>query len=105
MQYDHIPENYHAITTYILASDAAALIDFTKRAMASGSMSLSAPEDQFYGDRSAGFLDPYGNMWWLAARVEKLSSPENLAKGWIMSFAWTTVLLVIYAVPEGMLIR
>jgi PhnB protein len=34
------------------------------------------PADQFYGDRGAGFRDPAGNDWWLASRIEDLSSEE-----------------------------
>src|SRR5262249_1954034 len=34
-----------------------------KRALQAGATSTSAPADQFYGDRSAGFKDPVGNQW------------------------------------------
>ena len=35
--------------------------------------------DQFYGDRSGGVLDPFGNQWWFGTRNEEISS-EELAK-------------------------
>lgn len=37
------------------------------------------PEDQFYGDRSAGVTDPVGNHWWIATHIEDVS-PEELKK-------------------------
>ena len=38
-----------------------------------------APEDQFYGDRTATVRDPAGNMWGLATHVEDVSE-EDMAK-------------------------
>jgi PhnB protein len=46
------------------------------RAVAAGGVSTMEPADQFYGDRGAGFRDPAGNDWWLASRIEDLSSEE-----------------------------
>jgi hypothetical protein len=34
------------------------------------------PADQFYGDRSAGVRDPFGNQWWIATHKEDLSKEE-----------------------------
>ena len=47
-----------------------------QRAMADGATSLQEPEDQFYGDRTAGFQDEFDNQWWLATRIEDLSFEE-----------------------------
>lgn len=47
-----------------------------RRAVAAGARSLREPEDQFYGDRSAGVLDPAGNQWWISTRVEEVSEEE-----------------------------
>ena len=44
-----------------------------------GCKSISAPQDQFYGDRSAGFEDPFGVQWWVATRIEDVS-PEEMAR-------------------------
>ena len=46
------------------------------RALAAGGVSTMPPADQFYGDRAAGFRDPAGNDWWLASRIETLSTEE-----------------------------
>jgi uncharacterized glyoxalase superfamily protein PhnB len=52
---------------------------YYKRALAAGATSLREPADQFYGDRSAGVADPFGNRWWLATHVEDVP-PEEMAK-------------------------
>lgn len=46
------------------------------RALEAGGTSLRAPEDQFYGDRSAGVVDAFGNQWWLATHKEDVSEAE-----------------------------
>jgi PhnB protein len=50
-----------------------------QRAVQAGATSIREPENQFYGDRSAGVTDPVGNYWGIATRVEDVS-PEELAK-------------------------
>ena len=47
-----------------------------QRALAAGATSLREPRDEFYGDRSAGVQDPFGNQWWLATRLEEVSEDE-----------------------------
>jgi PhnB protein len=47
-----------------------------QRALAAGATSLREPVDEFYGDRSAGVLDSFGNQWWLATHVEDVSEEE-----------------------------
>jgi PhnB protein len=34
------------------------------------------PADQFYGDRSAVVVDPFGNQWSIATHVEDVSEEE-----------------------------
>ena len=50
-----------------------------KRALEAGATSLMEPADQFYGDRSGGVKDAFGNFWWVATRKEDLS-PEELRR-------------------------
>lgn len=47
-----------------------------KQALAAGAKSLREPEDQFYGDRSAGVEDPFGFHWWLGTHVKDVSMEE-----------------------------
>lgn len=49
------------------------------RALAAGATSLMEPADQFYGDRSGGVKDPFGNLWFVATRKEDVS-PEELSR-------------------------
>ena len=50
-----------------------------KGAMAAGGKSLREPATQFYGDRSAGVEDPFGNHWWMSTHVEDVS-PEEIER-------------------------
>lgn len=50
-----------------------------KQAVAAGGKSLQEPEDQFYGDRTAGVSDPSGCTWYLGTHIEDVS-PEELAR-------------------------
>lgn len=50
-----------------------------RRAVEAGARVIREPEDQFYGDRSAGVEDPAGNQWWISTHVEDVS-PEEMAR-------------------------
>jgi PhnB protein len=50
-----------------------------ERALRAGGESLREPADQFYGDRSAGIKDRFGNQWWLATHIEDVS-PEEMER-------------------------
>ncbi len=60
---------------YVDDTDAA-----YRRALDAGASSVMEPADQFYGDRNAGVKGPAGNYWWLATRVEEVSSEELLKR-------------------------
>ena len=47
------------------------------RALKAGGESIAQPENQFYGDRTAGVTDSQGNIWYMATRVENLSEEER----------------------------
>lgn len=47
-----------------------------RRAVEAGARSIREPEDQFYGDRSGGVVDPAGNQWWITTHVEDVSDEE-----------------------------
>lgn len=51
--------------------------EWYRRAMAAGGCtSLREPTNEFYGDRSAGLIDPQGNQWWMATHIEDLTNEE-----------------------------
>jgi PhnB protein len=49
------------------------------RALAAGGKSLKPLADQFYGDRSGTFEDPFGHVWTVATHVEDVP-PEELER-------------------------
>jgi PhnB protein len=53
--------------------------DTYRRALVAGGVSIREPATQFYGDRSAGVLDPSGNQWWITTRVEEIT-PEEMER-------------------------
>lgn len=50
-----------------------------ERAVSAGATALRQPEDQFYGDRSGQFEDPFGHRWNVATHIEDVS-PDEMAK-------------------------
>jgi PhnB protein len=46
------------------------------QALAAGAKSLREPADQFYGDRMAGVLDPFGYKWWIGTHIKDVSGEE-----------------------------
>ena len=47
-----------------------------RRALKAGATSLREPMNAFYGDRSAGVKDPFGNSSWIATHQEDVSREE-----------------------------
>ena len=50
-----------------------------QRALDNGASAINKVEDQFYGDRSGSFEDPFGHHWHIATHVEDIS-PEEMEK-------------------------
>ena len=46
------------------------------RALAAGAKSEREPTDQFYGDRMAGVVDPFGYRWYLGTHIKDVSKEE-----------------------------
>jgi PhnB protein len=46
------------------------------RATAAGATAENQVDDQFYGDRSGTFVDPFGHRWIVATHVEDVSAEE-----------------------------
>jgi PhnB protein len=53
--------------------------DVFTRAIDAGANALRAVENQFYGDRSGQFEDPFGRRWSVAAHIEDVS-PQEMAR-------------------------
>jgi uncharacterized glyoxalase superfamily protein PhnB len=73
---DANPERGCAATTssfYLYVNDADAAC---KQAKSAGLNETMAVQDQFWGDRTGSFKDPYGNSWTLATHVRDVSDAE-----------------------------
>jgi PhnB protein len=64
------------VTIHIYVEDVDAAFD---RALEAGATSLREVQDQFYGDRSGQFEDPFGHRWNVASHVEDVQ-PEEMEK-------------------------
>lgn len=47
-----------------------------KKALAGGGAEIKPMQDQFYGDRSGTFVDPFGHVWTIATHVKDVSPKE-----------------------------
>jgi PhnB protein len=67
-----------SILLYVEDVDAMA-----KKAAAAGAKTMRPVKDQFYGDRSGTFSDPFGHVWTISTHKEDLSPQEleQRAKG------------------------
>jgi PhnB protein len=54
--------------------------DVFTRAIDAGATSVRPVTDQFYGDRTGQFEDPFGHRWSVATRIEDLSPQEMAAR-------------------------
>jgi len=64
------------VTLHLHADNADAII---ARAVEAGGKLERAPEDQFYGERSGSFFDPFGHRWNIGHSIEALT-PEEMQK-------------------------
>src|SRR5688572_4900228 len=56
---------------YVTDTDAA-----YQGALKAGATSVREPANQFYGDRTGGVKDAFGNTWWIATHTEDVSREE-----------------------------
>lgn len=47
-----------------------------RQAIAAGAKVVRPVQDQFYGDRSGSFEDPFGHVWHVATHIEDVSAEE-----------------------------
>jgi PhnB protein len=64
------------VSLHVYVEDADDVFD---RAIQAGAKALRPVEDQFYGDRSGQFEDPFGHRWNVATHVEDVP-PEEMEK-------------------------
>ncbi|MBA3423789.1 MAG: VOC family protein [Actinobacteria bacterium] len=64
------------VTLSVYVEDVDGVVE---RAVEAGAKALRPVEDQFYGDRSGQFEDPFGHRWNVATHIEDVSE-EDMAK-------------------------
>ncbi|HYP82597.1 VOC family protein [Variovorax sp.] len=64
------------VTIHLHVDDADAVV---ARALAAGATSHMPLADQFYGERSGSFFDPFGHRWNVGHSIEEVS-PEEMQK-------------------------
>jgi len=64
------------VTISVYVEDVDAVFD---RALSEGASSVRPVENQFYGDRSGQFDDPFGHRWSIATHVEDVP-PDEMEK-------------------------
>jgi PhnB protein len=62
---------------YIYVEDVDAVVE---RAVKLGASLRRPPQDQFYGDRDAFIVDPFGHGWTVATHVEDVSPDEMMRR-------------------------
>ncbi len=61
------------VTIHVYVADVDATYD---RAVKTGAKSLRPVENQFYGDRTGQFEDPFGHRWSVATHIEDVPAEE-----------------------------
>lgn len=64
------------VNLYVYVEDVDAVF---AKALAQGAKELDPVKDQFYGDRSGAFEDPFGHRWNVASHVEDVP-PDEMEK-------------------------
>jgi PhnB protein len=64
------------VSVCVYVEDVDAVVD---RAAAAGARILRPVEDQFYGDRTGSFEDPFGHWWTVMTHVEDVD-PEEMQR-------------------------
>lgn len=64
------------VTMSVYVEDVDSVFD---KAVKAGANALRPVENQFYGDRTGQFEDPFGHRWSVASRVEEVP-PDEMAK-------------------------
>jgi PhnB protein len=64
------------VTISVYVEDVDSVFD---RAVAAGATALRPVRDEFYGDRTGQFEDPFGHRWSVATHVEDVS-PQEMAR-------------------------
>ena len=65
------------VVIFVYVPDVDATVD---RAVSNGASVLVPLQNQFWGDRTAWFMDPSGHVWTVASRIEDTTAEERTAR-------------------------
>lgn len=68
------PDGSSPVVLYVYVEDVDQAV---KRAVDAGAQVLIPIQNQFWGDRTAGIMDPSGHVWTIASRIEETSEDER----------------------------
>ncbi len=68
---DAVDDGGRSIHLHVADADA-----FIARAVAAGATLLSAPRDEFYGERGGKVRDPFGHVWLIGHSIEDVTPQE-----------------------------
>jgi PhnB protein len=68
------PDGSSPVVVFVYVGDVDRVVE---RAVAAGATVLTPAQNQFWGDRSAGIMDPSGHVWTIATRIEETSEEER----------------------------
>jgi PhnB protein len=71
------------VSLHLYVSDVDTAV---QRATALGATVLRAAKDEFFGDRAAMLIDPFGHQWQLATRRETVT-PDEMQRRWNAAMA------------------
>ena len=66
------------VSLHLYVADVDSVV---RRTTTLGATVLRAPKDEFFGDRAAMLIDPFGHQWHLATRGE-LVTPQEMQRRW-----------------------
>ena len=65
------------VTLHVYVEDVDATF---QRALDAGAKELRAVQDEFYGDRTGQFEDPFGHRWSITSHIEDVSEEEMMRR-------------------------
>ncbi len=68
------PDGSSPVVLFVYVEDVDQTVE---RAIAGGAQVLIPAQNQFWGDRTAGIMDPSGHVWTIATRIEETSEQER----------------------------
>jgi len=68
------PDGSSPVVVFVYVEDVDQAVE---RAVAAGAQVLMPIQNQFWGDRTAGIMDPSGHVWTIATRIEETSEDER----------------------------